>query len=108
MQVSAWLLWVAWLCTWTEAARQCECQCACPPEEEQVAQKPERSEGRGHLRHRLMHQRVAHRDRAHRRKVIGDVNPLQSSCHQSSAPAAAPVTGAGLDPDGALFNTHTD
>lgn len=26
----------------------------------------------------------------------------------SSAPAAAPVTGAGLDPDGALFNTHTD
>ncbi|XP_016416933.1 roundabout homolog 4-like [Sinocyclocheilus rhinocerous] len=67
MQVSAWLLWVAWLCTWTEAACQCQCQCACPPEE-QVAQRSERSEGRGHLRHRLAHQRATHRDRANRRK----------------------------------------
>lgn len=67
MQVSAWLLWVGWLCTWTEAAHQCQCQCACPPEE-QLAQRSERSEGRGHLRHRLTHQRASHRDRAHRRK----------------------------------------
>ncbi|XP_043107009.1 roundabout homolog 1 isoform X1 [Puntigrus tetrazona] len=63
MQVSAWMLWVAWLCTWSEAARQC----ACPPEE-QVTQRSERSEGRGHLRHRMAHQRATHRDRAHRRK----------------------------------------
>ncbi|XP_056096170.1 roundabout homolog 1 isoform X1 [Rhinichthys klamathensis goyatoka] len=67
MQVSAWLLWVAWLCTWTEAARHCQCQCACLPDE-QVAQRSERSEGRGHLRHRLAHQRASHRERAHRRK----------------------------------------
>ncbi|XDV54351.1 hypothetical protein PO909_022654 [Leuciscus waleckii] len=64
MQVSAWLLWVAWLCTWTEAARHCQCQCACLPDE----QVEQRSEGRGHLRHHLAHQRASHRERAHRRK----------------------------------------
>ncbi|KAA0704054.1 Roundabout -like protein 1 [Triplophysa tibetana] len=73
MQVSAWLLWVAWLCTWTEASRQCQCQCECSPDEQlaqrtQVEQRSERSEGRGHLRHRLPHHRASHRDRAHRRK----------------------------------------
>nr|AAQ10890.1 roundabout-like protein 4 [Danio rerio] len=69
MQVSAWMLWVAWLCTCSKAVRQC----ACPPDE-QVAQ---RSEGKGHLRHRLMHQRASHRDRAHRRKgsrLVSEIN----------------------------------
>ncbi|XP_016120043.1 roundabout homolog 4-like [Sinocyclocheilus grahami] len=86
MQVSAWLLWVAWLCTWTEAACQCQCQCACPPEE-QLAQRSERSEGRGHLRHRLTHQRASHRDRAHRRKgsrPVSDSGRLPRIIHHPS------------------------
>nr|XP_055064219.1 roundabout homolog 1 isoform X2 [Misgurnus anguillicaudatus] len=73
MQVSAWMLWVAWLCTWTEASGQCQCQCACPPDEQlaqrtQMEQRSERSGGRGHFHHHLAHHRASHRDRAHRRK----------------------------------------
>ncbi|XP_051541034.1 roundabout homolog 1-like isoform X1 [Myxocyprinus asiaticus] len=89
MKVSAWLLWVAWLCTWTEASRQCQCQCTCLPDEQvahrtQVVQGSGRSEGRGHLRHRLAHQRALHK--ALRRKgsrFIAD-NSLPRIVHHPS------------------------
>ncbi|KAI5099902.1 roundabout-like 4 isoform X1 [Silurus meridionalis] len=71
MQLSAWLLWLAFLCTCTvQASGHCKCHCMCLPEEQQlqVAKRSEKPEGKGNYRHRLAHVHPSRRDRGHRRK----------------------------------------
>lgn len=71
MQLSAWLLCLAFLCTClVQASGHCKCHCTCLPEDQQlqVAKRSERAEGKGNYRHRLAHAHPSRRDRGHRRK----------------------------------------
>ncbi|KAF4081995.1 hypothetical protein AMELA_G00146710 [Ameiurus melas] len=67
MQLSVWLLWLAFLCT---SLVQASGHCTCLPEDQklQLAKRSERAEGKGNYRHHLAHARSSRRDRGHRRK----------------------------------------
>ncbi|XP_060765257.1 roundabout homolog 1 isoform X2 [Neoarius graeffei] len=71
MQLSAWLLWLAFLCTCSEqASGHCKCHCTCSPKDQQlqVSKRSQRAEGKGNYHHRLAYAHPSRRDRSHRRK----------------------------------------
>ncbi|XP_027016607.2 roundabout homolog 1 isoform X1 [Tachysurus fulvidraco] len=70
MQLSLWLLWLAFLCTCSaHASGHCKCHCTCLPEDQlQVVKRSEKVESKGNYHHRLAHAPPSRRGRGQRRK----------------------------------------